>query len=99
MLVEFLVGTGGTEGRHADEGTVAADEMIPTLADAGFDGDLDRRVADDRLLVVFALFGKELEAGNRDDAGRDALGGQCLASLDGDFDFRAGGEDRHLGVA
>ena len=73
--------------------------MIPALADAGFDGDLDRRIADDRLLVGFRLFGEELDAGYGDDTGRDALGRKGLLGLHGDFDFRTGGEDRHLGVA
>ena len=40
MRVELLDRAGGAEAGHADEDAVGADEVIPALADAGFDGDL-----------------------------------------------------------
>jgi hypothetical protein len=46
-------------------------KSVPALADAGFDGDLDRRVADNGLLVGFRLLFEQFEAGHGDDAGRD----------------------------
>ncbi len=56
-------------------------------------------MADDRFLVGGVLFEEEFEAGDRDDAGGDALGFQLLLRLDRDLDFRTGGKDRDLRIA
>ena len=58
---------------HADEYAVRADETVPALTNACFNGDLDRRIADRRRLVFGALLLEQLEAGNRNDAGRMAV--------------------------
>src|SRR4029079_15068310 len=76
-----------------------ADEAVPALANGRFDGDLDRRLADDAGLVVLALRLEQLEAWHRDDARGvpglvdDALGG------DRDLDFRARSKNGNVGVA
>src|SRR5262245_16295016 len=47
LPVEILVRSAGPEACHADEGPVAADDLVPALAHRGLDRDPHGRVADD----------------------------------------------------
>ena len=98
MLEQVLGRAGRAKRVHADEIAIVADEVVPALADCGFRGDLDRRSADDGLAISVRLFLEQFDAGNRDDAGRNALAVQFSCGLDGEFDLGAGCEDRNLGI-
>ena len=99
MLVEVLVRRAGAEAVHADEDAVRADHGVPAQAHGGLDRDLHRGVADDGLAPLVRLRQEELQRRHRDDARGDAALGQLLLRGDRDLDLRAGGEDRHLGLA
>src|SRR6202790_3281297 len=51
MLVELLGGRAGAEAVHAYKCAIVADHRIPAPPDRGLDRDLDRGIADDRLLL------------------------------------------------
>lgn len=87
VLEEILGRARGTEGLHADEGTLRTDEVIPAFAHAGFDGNLDRRIADNRGLVGFRLVEEEFDAGDGNDARRDALAIKRRLGFQRQFDF------------
>ena len=99
MFEEFLSRAGGAEGIHAYEDAIGPDETVPAHANAGFDGNLDLRIPQDRCLVVVVLIFEEFEARNRNDARGDALGFELFAGFNGERDFRARGEDRDVRIA
>src|SRR5216684_7832751 len=99
MLEQVLGGRARAEGGHADEFAVGSDDGVPSLADRGLDADPDLGIADDGAPGRGRRGEKELEAGDRDDARRDAALGQQLARLDRERDFGSGGKQRDLGLA
>jgi hypothetical protein len=98
MLVEIGDLAARAEAVHADEDAVETDETIPAEADAGFDGDLHLRIAEDLGLICGILLIEELEARHRDDLHAMAMAGEQRLGGERDLDFRAGGEDRHVRV-
>src|SRR5262249_50714352 len=69
VLVEVLIGRTGAKAAHADKAPVAANDCVPPLANAGFDGDVDVGFSNDLAADVLAGGKEQLEAGHRDDPG------------------------------
>src|ERR1700752_3227566 len=72
---------------HADENAVMADHGIPAPAHGGLDGDLDRGIADDGLLLGLRQLQEKLQGGHRNHPRRDAALGKLLLSGDRDLDL------------
>src|SRR6516164_5058661 len=78
MLVKLFVGPTRAKPAQAHKSSVGADNLVPALADAGFDADLYRRIADDCFALRRRCGKQQLHARHRDDAHRHALCGQKL---------------------
>src|SRR6185312_11441551 len=99
MLEQVLGGRAGAKAVHADEFTVPADHRIPAPTHRRLDRDLDRSLADDRLLTVGRLRQQQFERGHRYHARRYAASFKLLLRGYRDLDLGAGGEQRYLGLA
>src|ERR1700716_2547615 len=71
VLVKVLGGGAGAETVHAYEFAILADHGVPAPAHRGFDRDLDRCVADNRLLAFRWLRQQQFERGHRHHPRRD----------------------------
>src|SRR5690606_28907959 len=101
VVVKRICGRAGAEILHADEAAVVAQKLVPAHGDAGLDGDLGLRVANDLARIFFGLLREKFHRGNGDDLSRNAAFAQQFQAFDGDRDLRAGGEDCRvcIGVA
>src|SRR5215216_7969942 len=95
MAIEVIWGCACAEAAHADEDTVAADDLIPALAHRGLYSDLHRSVTDDCAPRVCGSRQEQLEAGHRDHPGREPAFAQEFSRLDGDRDLGARCEQRN----
>src|ERR1700704_2515939 len=92
VLVKVLGGRACSKGVHADKFAILADHGIPAPAHGGLDRDLDRGIADDRLLALGRLRQPEFQRGPRDHARRNAALGELLLGGDRDLDLGTRGE-------
>src|SRR5580693_6154577 len=99
VLEKVLGRRAGAEAMHADKCAILADHGVPAPAYRGLDRDLDRGLADDRLLLVRRLRQQQFERGHRHHPRRNAALRQLLLRGDRDLDLGARGEYRHLGLA
>ena len=70
--IEILVRRAGAETGHADKATVAADDLVPTLADRRLDADSHGCVADHVAPDIVRRREEQFEARHRHDARRNA---------------------------
>ena len=82
MPKKVLIRRAGAEGAHADKGAVAANDRVPALSHACFDGDIDLGAADDRVADFGRRFAKQLETGHRNHAGGNAVLAKNLGGFD-----------------
>ena len=64
MLVDLLVGSALAEGLHADEDTIRADDLVPTLPHARLDRNAHGRVADHGRAIGVILGEEKIHAGD-----------------------------------
>lgn len=94
-LVDVLVGTRGTE---AVETELLVAVALPTHGAHGLNRQDRDTVGQDRQAVLLGLSVEDLEAGNRDDAGLDALLLELLGSIDTDGHLGTGRDKGDVGT-
>src|SRR5262249_47061279 len=97
--VKILVRRARSERCHADKNAVGTDDGIPALPNGGFYTDFHASVADDGASIFVFLFQEQFEARHRNHARRNPLLRKQLCAVDGNRNFRAGGEDRDVRAA